>query len=259
MVDADRASPKSSVARLARSFALGAAVGYAATTLVILALGVLLTHVLLPGTVGAWDGHASAWLARHRTPWLDDVTADLTKVANTSGVVVVAIAVEIVLLLRRHARAACVVVVGLAVELASFLTVNALIARPRPHVPKLDSVPTTTSFPSGHIAATLTLYVLIALCVVHFSRSTAWHRVAWVVAVVLPVLVGFARVYRGMHHVTDVLAGVLLGIGSVTTGLVVVQPWHDEVRRELPEPFEPEPVEVHRGVRAHAQAGRGRG
>ena len=32
----------------------------------------------------------------------------------------------------------------------------------------------------------------------------------------------FARVYRGLHHVTDVVAGAVLGVGAVLTSLVVV-------------------------------------
>jgi membrane-associated phospholipid phosphatase len=254
MVDAGQANSESHVARTARNLALGAAVGYVATTVVLLALGVLLTQVLLHGTVGVWDGHASAWFAHHRTAWLDDVTADLTKVANTSGILVVAIVVEVVLLIRRHAREACLFVVGLTVELATFLTVNTLIERPRPHVPKLDSVPSTTSFPSGHIAATITLYALIAICVARLVRSPAWHRVAWVVAIVLPLLVGFARVYRGLHHVTDVVAGAVLGIGAVLTSVLVVL--HDPVRARGPAEPSPPVVDPRRpSAREHAARG----
>lgn len=246
MADADRASPvspTSNVAHTAKSFVLGAVAGYLATTLVLLGLGLLLVHVLLHGAIGAWDGHTSAWLARHRTPWVNDVTADLTKLANTSGILVVALAVVAGLLIRRHVREACLFVVGLSVELATFLTVNSLIDRPRPHVPKLDSVPTTTSYPSGHIAATLTLYVLIAVCVGRLLRSSRWPRVvAWVFAIALPALVGFARVYRGMHHVTDVVAGALVGIGAVLTAVLVVLQEEGRPRPDELEPPAREPV-----------------
>jgi membrane-associated phospholipid phosphatase len=254
MVDGGPRSTAQTVGRTARAYALGAAVGYCATTLVLLGIGVLLTHLLLHGALGAWDGHASAWFAHRRTPWLDDVTSDLTKLANTSGIVVVAFASVVGLLIRRHPREACLFVVGLTVELATFLTVNTLIARPRPHVPKLDSVPSTTSFPSGHIAATLTLYVLIAVCVVRLVRGVPWHRVAWAIAIVLTVLVGFARVYRGLHHVTDVVAGAVLGAGAVATSVIVVL--HDRGQpRDRAEP-EPAVIDPHPpAAREHAVSG----
>jgi hypothetical protein len=46
---------------------------------------------------------------------------------------------------------------------------------------------------------------------------------ASMIAFALAALVGFARVYRGMHHLTDVLAGALLGVGALTVALVAVR------------------------------------
>ena len=68
------------------------------------------------------------------------------------------------------------------------------------------------SFPSGHIAATIVLYGLIAV----FARQLGapqWAQVLitlW--AVVASLAVGWARMYRGMHHPIDVVAGGLLGL-----------------------------------------------
>ena len=42
-------------------------------------------------------------------------------------------------------------------------------------------------------------------------------------AAVLAGLVGFARVYRGMHHLTDVLAGAVLGVGALAVALTAVR------------------------------------
>jgi len=38
---------------------------------------------------------------------------------------------------------------------------------------------------------------------------------AWALIAAIPVFVAWARMYRGMHHVTDSTAGVLLGIGAL--------------------------------------------
>ena len=39
----------------------------------------------------------------------------------------------------------------------------------------------------------------------------------------LAVGVAFARAYRGMHHVTDVVAGMALGIGALAVSLLAVR------------------------------------
>ena len=79
-------------------------------------------------------------------------------------------------------------------------------------MPKLGSEPSTSSFPSGHIAATVVLWGAIA--VLFFSASTyRWVRAtAYTIVVVLACAVGTARVYRGMHHPSDVVFGGLMGV-----------------------------------------------
>jgi undecaprenyl-diphosphatase len=43
--------------------------------------------------------------------------------------------------------------------------------------------------------------------------ETPWlRRLVTVVCLVVPVLVGYARLYRGMHHLTDVLVGLANGL-----------------------------------------------
>jgi len=41
-------------------------------------------------------------------------------------------------------------------------------------------------------------------------------------AALLPIYVGLSRVYRGMHHPTDVMASVVLGTGALCFALLAV-------------------------------------
>jgi membrane-associated phospholipid phosphatase len=45
----------------------------------------------------------------------------------------------------------------------------------------------------------------------------------WTLAVVLTVAIGLSRVYRGEHYPTDVVAGLLLGIGSLVAGVFIIR------------------------------------
>jgi undecaprenyl-diphosphatase len=45
----------------------------------------------------------------------------------------------------------------------------------------------------------------------------------WTLAMALTVAVGLSRVYRGEHYPTDVIAGLLLGIGSLTAGVFIIR------------------------------------
>lgn len=61
------------------------------------------------------------------------------------------------------------------------------------------------SFPSGHSSNAVTLYGSLAA---HERK----RRVLWVLAIALPLLVGFSRVFVGVHYPTDVLGGWVLGV-----------------------------------------------
>ena len=65
--------------------------------------------------------------------------------------------------------------------------------------------------PSGHVGASTALYLAFAILALRIER--AWLRWTTIIAcLAIPLLVAFARLYRGMHYVTDVAAGIVEGI-----------------------------------------------
>jgi len=189
-------------------------VGYLILSGLLVAAGLVITN-LLPHSVGSWDEHVNSWFAQRRSPGVNRLSGDFTFLADTLGIgVVAAVAVGVTLLVRR-ARLAAMLLIALATELTVFFTVNYAVGRPRPHVSHVGSTPSTYSWPSGHVAATLVLYGGIALIVTTVTRRPVPRAAAWLVAASLVVCVAGARVYEGEHHPTDALAGLLLGIGAL--------------------------------------------
>ena len=199
--------------------------GYLAVVSGLVLSGLLLAHVLVHGPVGHWDDSSTRWLSTHRGGVLDSVTAALSRSADTFGILVVALLVLAVLWRRRRGDQMVVLATALALELSAFLAVNAVVGRDRPAVDRLGSTPSTSSFPSGHTAATLVLYGAIAIFVSATARTLAWRALAWLAAAVLPVAVGFSRVYRGFHHPTDVIFGYILGAAVLSVTFLAARRW----------------------------------
>ena len=89
-------------------------------------------------------------------------------------------------------------------------------------------LPQTSSFPSGHVAATIVLYGSVALFVSLAHRRPLVQWLAWAAVVVFAGSVAVSRVYRGMHHPTDVVVGALLGVACLSVAVVATQPWRRE-------------------------------
>jgi len=204
---------------------------YVVVTAALMLLGLVLTKALIDHGVGGFDSAITDWLVARRTTELNDLTRYATYLANTEPVVAIATVVTIVLLVMRRWREAIFLVSALVIELTAFLSVNYLIARPRPDVERLNAAPGTSSFPSGHAAATLVLWVGIALIVAAVTANVVARVIAWIPVATLVWMVPFARVYRGMHHSTDVLAGLALGAAAVVAGCFVARTWAAAVER----------------------------
>jgi undecaprenyl-diphosphatase len=60
------------------------------------------------------------------------------------------------------------------------------------------------------------MYGGILLLVASRFHSTAVRVLTVVLGIAIPLFVGWARMYRGMHHLSDVAAGLLMGLGALT-------------------------------------------
>jgi len=188
----------------------------AALYAVLVALGLLITRgAEQDGPVTA-DDDLSRALADNRTDLLDTVSAALTWLGSPLVIGVGTIAVIGVLRLSlKRWREPVFLAVTMAAQAVVVLLTLRLVGRDAPAVERLDSITGDASFPSPTTAAATALFVSTALLVGWHVRPKALRVPLVAVLVALPLLVGWADIYRGLHHLTDVLAGYLAGLGAI--------------------------------------------
>ncbi|MDN3355972.1 phosphatase PAP2 family protein [Actinomadura sp. DC4] len=142
---------------------------------------------------------------------------------------------------------------------AGFLDVllKVVIDRPRPTLPSAIAHAPGGSFPSGHALTAVvgtTTIVLILLPVLHGR----WRVVAWAAAILISVASGACRVLLGVHFVSDVLAGWILGAAIVVGTSAAFETWRRDEGREPVHPIqegtEPEAAEEIAGHGDHSHA-----
>lgn len=180
--------------------------------LLMVGLGLLDVHVLAHGSVGHLDRATDQTLARHRDHLLNSVTFGATSLAATTTVIVAAFLVFVAArLVFKRWREALFVVTVMVGEVSIFTATTFIVHRPRPQGVEMDHAPPTSSFPSGHTAASVALWGTIAILVARYGARVVWGRIALALAIAVPLIVAASRLYRGMHFLTDVLAGAVLG------------------------------------------------
>ncbi|NUP01948.1 MAG: phosphatase PAP2 family protein [Nonomuraea sp.] len=127
------------------------------------------------------------------------------------------------------------------------LALKIIVARVRPHLPDPVALAPGDSFPSGH-AVNVTLGAGVVTLLVLPMLPRWGRRLAWVLAWFVVVSVGFTRIALGVHWVSDVVAGTVLGMAVIAATAAAFETWRrDQGRRPaapLSEGMEPEPMKV---------------
>lgn len=199
-------------------------IGFVLLAALAVAAGWLLKTYLLPDHgIGKADEHVNVWLSHHRTPTRNDVSFWLSGMGDVYALPAIVAATALIAAVRRKWRVAAFVIAAITVEAATYRVTTLLIHRERPSVPRLDHLPVDASYYSGHTAASVAVYCGVALLITSRIRNTTVTSLCWLVAIAIPLLVALSRMYRGMHHPTDVAAGTLVGIGSLVVAIAAAR------------------------------------
>lgn len=168
----------------------------------------------------AADVAALDWILEHRSSaWTGAATA-ISDAFAYIGTAVISVVVAVVILAdSRDVRRAVTVPLAWVVGVAVTALIKTGVGRARPPLADRLSVEQSFSYPSGHTAVTAVVLLTLATVVIASHRQRLG---LWATALLVTAVVGATRIYLGVHWLTDVMAGMLLGaaLSALVTVLV---------------------------------------
>jgi membrane-associated phospholipid phosphatase len=179
---------------------------------VLVALGLLVTRALPDVWPLSVEDGVNRGLEAHRTGGRNDLSLVFSTIASTPAIIAVtAVAAVVLWFVLRRWREPLFLIAAVSAQAVIFLFTTLAIDRQRPEVERMDGSLPTSSFPSGHTSAAVALYCGLALLLARAAGRPSTRAAWWALLVLVPVGVAMTRMYRGMHHPSDVIASFLNG------------------------------------------------
>ena len=193
--------------RLTFVAALWLAAGLAFSAVVIWAFFGL-TDEVVEGDSRAFDRAVLLWIHQNVPDWLDGPMRLVTALGYYYAVVPLLAAAVYLFYRRGWQLAAVLLVVSTGGSIVLTTVLKGVFQRARPELFDSGYQASFYSFPSGHATVAVGFYGMLTVVLAYRLGGLARRAVA-ISGVLIVLLIGFSRLYLGVHYPTDVLAGYL--------------------------------------------------
>jgi len=161
----------------------------------------------LEGETRHFDEATRAAVHQLASPTLTMIMRGLSFIGSTLALAIMTAVVVIRFVMLKWGREAKLFPITMIGAGLLNVTLKLAFKRPRP-VPFFNlTAPETYSFPSGHSLSSACFFGVLAAMLTTRVKSRRVRVIVWVVCTLMFVLIGFSRIYLGVHHTTDVIAG----------------------------------------------------
>jgi undecaprenyl-diphosphatase len=170
-----------------------------------------LADVVMEGESRRFDRAVLLWIHTTFPSWLDGPMRILTALGYYWFVLLLLVVTVAFFYQRGWRLSAILLLVSTAGSAVLTTVLKSVFQRARPELFDSGYQASFYSFPSGHATVAVGLYGMLTVVLAYRLRGT----VRWVVAVsgiLVVLLIGFSRLYLGVHYPTDVVAGYLAAL-----------------------------------------------
>jgi len=210
-----------------------------AFTLIAVPFGLLLDQVLRDGALTDVDTAAAEHLHQHvrDSPGLVQLLQVVSFLGKPLLFCIVCIPVVLLLLHRRRVHLAVFLASSALVGGLVDTVIKVLVDRDRPVLDDPVATAFNQSFPSGHSMMSVVIYGALLLIFMPVIPRRG-HRLAIALYVALCLAIGFSRLALGVHYISDVVGGWVLGAAWLMLEVALFEIWRDERGLRRSEPLE---------------------
>ncbi len=190
---------------------------------------IITKEILFSDPVRMFDNSINLFFFEHRTPLLSECFLWLTKLGNWNIVLCMVFLVSVYIAVTKRYKYFLPFVTTVAGSGLTVYLLKTLIGRDRPGVEISHYIEQSLSFPSGHAALSLALYGYVAYFLLEICgtqknpRPQARVWAVYSVVSILVLLIGLSRLYLGVHFLTDVVGGYLIGLVWLIIGIALTE------------------------------------
>jgi undecaprenyl-diphosphatase len=166
-----------------------------------------LADEVLEGDAKHFDEVTRAAIHQLASPALTIVMRGFSFIGSTIALTIGTIIVVVRFAMKNLGREAKLFAITMIGAALLNITLKLTFKRARPEPFFNLSLPETYSFPSGHSLTSAVFFGALAAILTARIKSKRTRTAIWIVSTLMFLTIGFSRIYLGVHHTTDVIAG----------------------------------------------------
>ena len=210
--------------RVGERYGIGLTVGVACFFLSILSFAAIVDSFSEKGTFFQLDLRINTYLIREANPGLTGFLGIITYLGSIYLVVMVAVIVGVILFIRKNWWRLLALFLAVGIGQAVLNVLKVVFQRPRP---KTEMFVFSYSFPSGHVFSATVLYGFCIYLTFRFINNPVIKWTVSALLVLLILLIGFSRIYLGVHWLSDTLAGYVTGFAWLLFCIFLAKTFRD--------------------------------
>ena len=189
-----------------------------------LGLFIILTITVLTKIISPIDSYMESLVIGIRNDKLTVIMTNITNIARAYSLIAISI---LLLFIIRDKKIPLSIIINLVAVFLTSQVFKFIFRRPRPDILALVRA-TGYSYPSGHTMVSTAYFVFITYLLCKKMKNKLNKTFLIIISVIMLLLIGFSRIYLGVHYLSDVIGGFLLGIAYLMIYIKVIDKEDDK-------------------------------